>query len=340
MSDKTSPKSEFTRPLAHLNGERPPAPAWFESAIAAPSEEGSTEVDGCSVRYSAWGEKGAPGLLFVHGGRAHRNWWRPFAPYFAGDHRVAALDLSGMGDSGWRERYSLENWVREIFSVIEAAELDRAGRPVVIGHSFGGWITLGAVEEAGERLGGAVVLDSPLGVPDPHEGYQVARSGDNNGDKENGANAEGDSKKKKAFSAKLYETQEEPVSRFRLLPDQPGEHLYILDYIAREGLKRVEDETGKEGWRWKFDAMPGGDIDIHFERELLRVARCPLAFVYGEKSAFAAGDALAHIEAQAKGRSPFIMMPECHHHLMLDQPLAFIATLRTLLACWPVRVGA
>jgi len=31
---------------------------------------------------------------------------------------------------------------------------------------------------------------------------------------------------------------------------------------------------------------------------------------------------------------PFVAIPEAHHHLMLDQPLAFIASLRTLLAEW------
>jgi len=31
---------------------------------------------------------------------------------------------------------------------------------------------------------------------------------------------------------------------------------------------------------------------------------------------------------------PFIEIPEARHHLMLDQPLAFVAALRTLLQEW------
>ena len=323
MSD--AEKSELIRPLCDLGGERPPAPDWFDAAIATPSEEESVEVAGAKIRYSAWGERGNPGLLFVHGGRAHRNWWRPFAPFFTYRYRVAAIDLSGMGDSDWREKYSLGLRVEEIFAVIKAAGLDVAGRPLVVGHSFGGWITLGAVERAGEKLGGAVIIDSPLGVPDPHEGYVVVR-----------ANPDEAQKKK---SMRAYSTINEPITRFRLLPNQPGSHLYALDYIAREGLKEVVTENGEPGWTWKFDPHPGSDYDIHFEGHLLRAARCPLAFIYGEKSHFANGDALEHLMAQAAGRSPFIMMPEAYHHLMLDQPLAFISTLRTLLSCWPVKVG-
>jgi pimeloyl-ACP methyl ester carboxylesterase len=31
---------------------------------------------------------------------------------------------------------------------------------------------------------------------------------------------------------------------------------------------------------------------------------------------------------------PFVTVPETHHHLFLDQPLAFVAALRTMLAEW------
>jgi pimeloyl-ACP methyl ester carboxylesterase len=324
--DDKSQKSDLIRPLAHLGGEKPPAPEWFEKAIAAPSEEGAVTVKGAQIRYTAWGEKCGRGLLFIHGGRAHRNWWRPFAPFFAKNRRVAALDLSGMGDSDWRDQYSLDLLVDEVFAVIDAAGLNTGARPIVVGHSFGGWVTLAAVERGGDRLGGAVVVDSPLGVPDPDEGYTVVR-------------ASNQKKPGHQHSARIYSTLEEPIARFRLLPNQPAEHLYLVDYIAREGLRQVTGPDGEEGWTWKFDPAKGKNFTIHFERDLLRAARCPLAFIYGENSSFAAGDSLQHLRDQAKGRSPFVMMPNAYHHLMMDQPIAFISSLRTLLSCWPVRFG-
>lgn len=284
-------------------------------------------VDGARIRYSAWGDVGKRGLLFVHGGRAHRNWWRPFAPFFAQNMRVAALDLSGMGDSDWRDHYSLDNLVNEVFAVIGDAGLAERGRPIVVGHSFGGWVTLAAVEREGERLGGALVIDSPLGIPDPHEGYTVVKAQTNKPDE-------------RQRSARVYSTIEEPIKRFRLLPNQPCEHLYLLDYIAREGLRRAPLPDGEgEGWTWKFDPGKKSDFEIHFERDLLRAARCPLAFIYGEKSAFAQGDSLDHLISQARGRSPFVMFPDAYHHLMMDQPLAFVSAVRTLLSVWPVRFG-
>ncbi len=330
MSDKKPEKPDLIRPLAHLGGKAPPAPDWFKKAIAAPSEEGAVEVAGARIRYSAWGEEGKRGLLFVHGGRAHRNWWRPFAPFFAENRRVAALDLSGMGDSDWRDKYSLDLLVDEVFAVIDEAGLASRGRPIVVGHSFGGWVTLAAVEREGEKLGGAVVVDSPIGVPDPNEGYTVvkAKPADN---------------ARQHHGAHIYPTPEEMIARFRLLPNQPAEHLYLIDYIARHGLRpATPGECGQqqgEGWTWKFDPIDKGGFEIHFERDILRAARCPLAFIYGEKSFFAQRDGISHLQDQAAGRSPFVMIPDAYHHLMMDQPLAFISVLRTLLSAWPVRFG-
>ncbi|WP_411820133.1 alpha/beta hydrolase [Hyphococcus formosus] len=326
-TSETTKREDLIRPLSELAGQKPPAPEWFEKAIATPSEEGAVDVAGARIRYSVWGEADQRGLLFVHGGRAHRNWWRPFAPFFAQNRRVAALDLSGMGDSDWRENYSLDLLVDEVFAVIDKADLASRGRPIVVGHSFGGWVTLAAVEREGERLGGAVVVDSPLGVPDPHEGYNVIKKK---------PEAQSDGVRRRGHT---YSTSEEMIARFRLLPNQPAENLYLLDYIAREGLRPETMEDGSKGWAWKFDPVKDGRFEIHFERDLLRAARCPLAFIYGEKSLFAQGDGYQHLQEQARGRSPFVVIPDAYHHLMMDQPLAFVSTLRTLLSAWPVRFG-
>ena len=97
-------------------------------------EEGAVTVGGARIRYSAWGEPDHRGVLFVHGGRAHRNWWRPFAPFFAENRRVAALDLSGMGDSDWREKYSLDLLVDELNHFI-GINIDHMVM-VIIGHQL------------------------------------------------------------------------------------------------------------------------------------------------------------------------------------------------------------
>lgn len=320
----TDDRDDHIRPIERLKGQKPVTPEWFSDAVSAPSEEGEVEVSGAKIRYSAWGQRGRRGLVFVHGGRAHREWWRPFAPFFSDQHRVVAYDMAGHGDSDWRPSYSINHSIDDLFAVIEASGAGEGGRPLVVGHSFGGWVTLAAVEREGERLLGVVIIDSPIGKPDPDEGYTVLkRRGDDSPVRPN----------------RIYETLEEPVSRFRFLPNQPSDKLYLVDYIARHGLQKAPNPTGATGWTWKFDPGHGRNFEIHYDRDLFLAARCPLAFIYGEKSAFAAGDGFDHLKAQMKGRSPFVVMPTVHHHLMMEEPIAFISTLRTLLACWPVRVG-
>ncbi|MEL7030337.1 MAG: alpha/beta hydrolase, partial [Pseudomonadota bacterium] len=133
MAEDAAADEHIYRPLAEFEGAKPPAPVWFDRALDEPMEEGAVEVDGASIAYLAWGKRGRPGLLLIHGGRAHAHWWRPFAHFFADKYRVAALNLSGMGDSGWREAYSMPCYVREVFAVAEAAGLSDDGPPLVVG---------------------------------------------------------------------------------------------------------------------------------------------------------------------------------------------------------------
>ena len=97
----------------------PNAPIWYQEALDIPRTDETITVDGCPVHYLAWGERGRRGLVFVHGGGAHAHWWTHVAARYAARYRVAAIDLSGHGDSGSRERYSLEGWTNEVLAVAD-----------------------------------------------------------------------------------------------------------------------------------------------------------------------------------------------------------------------------
>src|ERR1700761_9768404 len=104
---------EVQAPLAIYRGEPPAAPEWFKDAIAVEPERVFVESLGSKLEVLTWGEVGKPGLLFVHGNGAHADWWSFIAPFFADDYRCAALSWSGMGRSGWRDRYSMEGFEQE-----------------------------------------------------------------------------------------------------------------------------------------------------------------------------------------------------------------------------------
>src|SRR3712207_1216548 len=139
MND-TAPDPRRQTLLAPLAGARPSAPAWFDQALADAPERGFTVAAGVRIETFTWGERGRPGLLFLHGNGARADWWSFIAPFFSCEYRCAAFSWSGMGGSDRRERYSFDIFVEEAMTVAEATGLFESGtRPVFIGHSFGGF---------------------------------------------------------------------------------------------------------------------------------------------------------------------------------------------------------
>ena len=70
---------------------------------------------------------------------------------FFRDFTAAALDLSGMGDSGPRSEYTASQRANEMRAVIAAS--DFRPKPFVIGHSFGGFMTMRFGADYGNEIG-------------------------------------------------------------------------------------------------------------------------------------------------------------------------------------------
>lgn len=286
-------------------------PEWFERAIADEPDERSIVVEGATIRYLTWGDTSKPGLLFVHGGAAHAHWWSFIAPLFTNQWHTVAIHLSGMGNSDRRETYSHEMWAEEVMAVADDSQFP--GPPVVVGHSLGGMVTIQTAATFGSRLAGAVIVDSPVRIPAPES--QESRTGN-------------------AFRKPgVYTTREEALSHFALVPRQPCDNTYIVDYIAGKSIHETAD-----GWTWKFDPMLflGTFAALH---EQLASVQCRVAMFTGEKSVVVMPDTAAYMYDLMGRVSPVIAIPEAHHHVMLDQPLAFVAALRTLLADWEHSTG-
>jgi pimeloyl-ACP methyl ester carboxylesterase len=118
------------------------------------------------------------------------------------------------------------------------------------------------------------------------------------------------------------------MEHFRLIPPQPCDNDYIVEYIARRSIRETD-----AGWTWKFDPHLF-DQTLVSMREQLASVRCRLALFRGEYSTIVPEDTASYMYGLMGGNAPVISIPEAHHHLILDQPLAFVAALRTLLADW------
>lgn len=305
MSTASNALREIRPPLESFKGEMPPHPAWFEKALAIPTDAGCVTVEGADIVWKAWGERGQPGVVLVHGGVAHKQWWDAIAPFIAGGRRVVAIDLSGMGDSGHRDVYRMPLYAQEVKAVARDAGLFDAGKPFVVGHSFGGFVTMVSSMEFGDELAGAIILDSPVRPPEEQRSSSPPQRG-----------------------GKTYEKLETAIARFRLLPPQPCETVHVVDHIARNSLKPVEG-----GWSWKFD--PNLWAKLEYQRrdpEVLRdSARCPLAFFRGADTSLVTDDIWTFMHETFGPGTPMISIPDAQHHLILDQPLAVAAALETLM---------
>jgi pimeloyl-ACP methyl ester carboxylesterase len=282
------------------------APAWFTRALGAAPEHRDVDVDGARVHYRAWGRRGQPGLVLVHGGAAHSGWWDHIAPQLS-SHRVVAIDLSGHGDSGRREVYDMRQWAREVVTVVAAEDL---GRPVVVGHSMGGWVAVTTGVDHADVVSAVAYIDSPLNDQPPEESRLAERR----------------------RPTRVYPTREEAVGRFRTLPPQEVLLPYVREHVARESLRAVEG-----GWTWKFDPNFFGRRLLL--RDLLPKLNAPVALFRCEHGLVNPGMA-AEMRGLVPGTLPVVDLPDAGHHPMLDQPLSLVTGLRTLLALWPAAAEA
>jgi pimeloyl-ACP methyl ester carboxylesterase len=283
------------------------APRWFTEALASPREDHTVDVGGTPIHYLAWGDPTKPGLVLVHGGAAHAHWWTFLAPFLARQYRVVAPDLAGHGDSGQRKHYARRAFADDVMAVIDDAHF--IGPPILAGHSMGGLVSIVAASLYGNRLAGAIIVDAPVRKPDPESQERADRG--------------------PARPPRVYPDLDTALSRFRLLPSQPCDNDYILDYVARTSVRQVEG-----GYTWKFDPRVFADLSLEAMHVYLASVKCRVALVRGELSVVVPPETGEYMYDLLERNAPVVEIPEAHHHLILDQPLAFVTAMRALLADW------
>jgi len=291
------------------------APAWFDAALAQAPERTHLDVEGAEIEVLTWGERGQPGLLLLHGFTAHADWWSFLAPLLAQGRRVVAFSLSGMGRSGWRDSYSLDQHAREAIAVAEATGLfESTVPPILIGHSFGSFATRIVAHTIGARLGGIVLVDGALAAIDNDDEY--------------------DGVPVRGHRHRVYPTLEQAIARFRFEPVQSCDNPYIQDFLARTSLGLTPAERGGDGWSWRFDPDLRAKIRALPNAELLAPVTCRIALLFGDRSKLMTRVRLDLIRRHTPPDAPWIEIPDAGHHVMVDQPLALIAALRSLLEAW------
>jgi len=284
----------------------------FRELISEPKSEHSIEVLDTNIYYQKWGESTNPGIVLVHGSGAHSHWWDFIAPLLIDQFEVSAIDLSGMGDSDNRENYSPELYGKEILAVAEDSGFfnQRSSSPIVCGHSLGGYMSIHAANLSSGSVKGVIMIDSP--IRPPNFDYSIHRSS-------------GPIRKKKT-----YPDMGSILERFKLTPDQPTTFSFVLDYIAKHSVEKVNG-----GYEWKFD-------DTLFEKlgfttmtknHALDLS-CALGYIYGEHSRLVTKPILDYTKSKFKKGTPVIEIKGAHHHVLLDKPIELAQSIKRIIKGW------
>ena len=294
--------------------------------MAVPRGEAFVEVGGAKVHYFRWGKRGKPPLLMTHGFLAHARCFAFIAPLLAEEYDVIAYDLAGMGESEMVPGCDGAKRAEDMVALADALDLfSGAVKPTLIAHSFGSGVALTAMEQAGERFAGLIICDLMIMRPEKLKAHF-----------ERGGGPPGSGKAGKPTN--IYPDYETARGRFILAPPQGVREEFLLEYMAYHSLRQVDDGT-EQGWTWKFDPQVfarSENDQKKWQQAAQRIADLPhrQAIIYGQNSKLFDDDSAAYIRELGGGHIPIVAVPEAEHHLMLDQPLAFVAALRSILACW------
>ncbi|AJA11723.1 hydrolase (plasmid) [Sphingopyxis fribergensis] len=317
--------SDITNGLGDIDPEWAPnpeeLPRWFVDALAVPRDEGFVEVDGTRIHYFRWGRRGAPPVLMTHGFLAHARCFAFIAPFLAKDYDVVAYDLSAMGDSAVRENCDLAARGREMIGVARALGLfDGAPKPAIVAHSFGASVALEALEQLPGGFAGAAICDMMTLRPAMLEAFWAGghtSPGSGNPDK----------------PLRIYPDFATARGRYKLSPPQQVGEPFLFDYMAYHSLRRVEG-----GWSWKFSPAvfkrDNARTDWLTIGTKLVAAPGRKAIIHGEESLLFTRDSRDFVHDLGGKDIQIIAVPGARHHLMLDQPLAFVTAVRALLAQW------
>ena len=97
-------------------------------------------VDGININYIRYGKVGAKALVFLHGWGQNIAMMKPVADNFSDDYDIVIVDLPGFGQSEEpKKAYEVIDYVEIIHEFLTKLNINN---PVLVGHSFGGKISL------------------------------------------------------------------------------------------------------------------------------------------------------------------------------------------------------
>jgi pimeloyl-ACP methyl ester carboxylesterase len=246
------------------------------------------------IHFLEWNPGASRTIVLLHGASANAWWWQWVAAELPRDLRLLAIDQRGHGDSAWAKppAYKPHDYAADLANFIREEVLGE--RPVVVGHSMGGIVTLAFASRYAELARGVVVVD--IAVVSTHGRDRFLR-------------------RLKVLPTVVYPDLETAKARFRLMPNEGEIHQDRVLAIAEKSL--MPAESG--GYTLKFDreSFFGGD-GLHV-METIRELRLPTLLVRAEKSRIMTQES-SEAAAASNPHTRLVVIPEAHHHVILEKP--------------------
>ena len=265
-------------------------------------------VGGLTLHFLEWGTIGRPTVCFLHGGSAHAHWFDQVTPAFADRYHLIALDQRGHGESQWAEppAYGTENFASDLIGFFDSLSLERVA---LVGHSMGGHNSMSFAAWHPDRVSALVIVDSRPTIPADRLD-RLRRRGER--------------------TLRPYPSQEAAAQLFRLIPRETNADPSLLAHLGASGVVQRDG-----AWFYRFDpASNSGRRPVDAWTLLDRIT-APTLIARGELSPVLPRDMADKLLASIRGAT-LVEIPASYHHLVLDNPTAFVRELdRFLTATLP-----
>lgn len=259
--------------------------------------------------YLEWGDPKNPPVVLLHGGNQSAHAWDLVSLNLSADYHVYALDQRGHGDSEWSRgaHYGISDMKADATAFLRS--LDDEQKPVLVGHSMGGMVSLATTLADPSLVSALAVID--MGPEISEAGTKMIRSFV-------GRNVEFDDLEEFLDSVEKYDPYRsrehiERTVKYNLIRRADGR------YVSKADRRRYEHRDAGTG-------LPGAPT-------LAEVAELNLPVLCvrgGESNVLDAAAARRFADTLPQGQ--LVTVPDCGHNVASQNTPGFLDAIRPFLA--------